>query len=340
MPDFSYDAMGGPATTSAAHGSFEDEAPLLEGARCAPVHLPLTPFHVRKGAELHCSAVPRCPAWLHACSSEVQPPRACMRTGWLSHAPAAACCADFLSMRCFACAAAELGIDLQGILQRSLAVLSYRLRSPTLQELDMGGPLLFAAILGSVHLLVWHLPLTTATLWCAHLDTPRQPEADSMQPCADGQAALWRHPRLVGGGQCGGVVRHQQSGRRALFPACACRAQQNPLLMPIAPQTLPGVHCHHQRHFRTAVRGLWAGPGHHSGPDQAGPSIYDCCCLLGYCLLPMLAHALASLLIPKCATSPFLAHCPVLCQDDAFSLVAHRALCMRMLCSRARQPGC
>ena len=49
---------------------------------------------------------------------------------------------------------AELGIDLQGILRRSLAVLSHRLRSPTLQDLDMGGPLLFAAILGSVHLLV------------------------------------------------------------------------------------------------------------------------------------------------------------------------------------------
>ena len=44
---------------------------------------------------------------------------------------------------------------------------------------------------------------------------------------------------------------------------------------------------------------LGAGPGHHAGPDRAGPGIYDCCCLLGYCLLPMLAHALLSLLIPK-----------------------------------------
>jgi hypothetical protein len=64
-----------------------------------------------------------------------------------------------------ACGAAELGIDLQGILQRSLAVLSYRLGSPTLQELDMGGPLLFAAILGSVHLLV-RTACMTATPVC------------------------------------------------------------------------------------------------------------------------------------------------------------------------------
>ena len=39
-----------------------------------------------------------------------------------------------------------------------------------------------------------------------------------------------------------------------------------------------------------------AGPG---GPGHAAPGIYDCCCLLGYCLLPMLLHALVSLLIPK-----------------------------------------
>lgn len=53
---------------------------------------------------------------------------------------------------------AELGIDLQGILRRSLAVLTHRLGSDVLLDLDLGGPLFFAAILGSVHLLVtvWH----------------------------------------------------------------------------------------------------------------------------------------------------------------------------------------
>lgn len=40
-----------------------------------------------------------------------------------------------------------------------------------------------------------------------------------------------------------------------------------------------------------------AGPGaHHQGGP---PGIYDCCCLLGYCMLPMLAHALLSILVPK-----------------------------------------
>jgi hypothetical protein len=55
-----------------------------------------------------------------------------------------------------AAAYVELGIDVQGIFQRSLAVLTNRLSSSVLQDLDLGGPLFFAAILGSVHLLVSH----------------------------------------------------------------------------------------------------------------------------------------------------------------------------------------
>lgn len=49
---------------------------------------------------------------------------------------------------------AELGIDVQGIFKRSLAIMSSRLGANVLQELDLGGPLFFAALLGSVHLLV------------------------------------------------------------------------------------------------------------------------------------------------------------------------------------------
>ena len=33
--------------------------------------------------------------------------------------------------------------------------------------------------------------------------------------------------------------------------------------------------------------------------DGGAPGLYDCCCLLGYCLLPLIVHALVSLLIPK-----------------------------------------
>lgn len=49
---------------------------------------------------------------------------------------------------------AELGIDLQGILKRSIAILMHRLKSQSLTDLDMGGPLLFTTMLSAVHLLV------------------------------------------------------------------------------------------------------------------------------------------------------------------------------------------
>jgi hypothetical protein len=63
MPDFSYDAMGGPASKAAAYGSFEDEPPLLEGALSVPLSWP---SHVMK--QLLCQ--PRnCPAWLHAAAA-------------------------------------------------------------------------------------------------------------------------------------------------------------------------------------------------------------------------------------------------------------------------------
>ena len=51
---------------------------------------------------------------------------------------------------------AELGIDLQGILKRSIAILLLRLKSDSLTELDMGGPLLFTTLFSAVHLLVRH----------------------------------------------------------------------------------------------------------------------------------------------------------------------------------------
>lgn len=53
---------------------------------------------------------------------------------------------------------------------------------------------------------------------------------------------------------------------------------------------------------------LRAGPGHHGGPDRAGPSIYDCCCLLGYCMLPMVICSATALLIPRCVCTAQVVH--------------------------------
>ena len=49
---------------------------------------------------------------------------------------------------------AELGIDLGGIWKRTRGVLTFQMGAPEMQELDVGGPLLFSAILGMSHLLV------------------------------------------------------------------------------------------------------------------------------------------------------------------------------------------
>ena len=48
----------------------------------------------------------------------------------------------------------ELGIDLPSILRKSAAVLTCRPRAAGAEAPDLGGPLLFAAALGAVHLLV------------------------------------------------------------------------------------------------------------------------------------------------------------------------------------------
>jgi hypothetical protein len=61
------------------------------------------------------------------------------------------CCA------CPSCAltpAAELGIDLSAILSRTAAVLGARFQSRQLEELDMGGALLFVFVLAGLQLLV------------------------------------------------------------------------------------------------------------------------------------------------------------------------------------------
>lgn len=54
---------------------------------------------------------------------------------------------------CLLCTA-ELGIDLAGILKKSRAILLYRLNSKYLDDLDMGGALMYVFLLGGLHLLV------------------------------------------------------------------------------------------------------------------------------------------------------------------------------------------
>ena len=49
---------------------------------------------------------------------------------------------------------AELGIDLGGILVKTRSVLFHRLNNRVLDELDMGGALVFVFALGALHLLV------------------------------------------------------------------------------------------------------------------------------------------------------------------------------------------
>lgn len=49
---------------------------------------------------------------------------------------------------------AELGIDIPGILRKSLAIVKLDVGSAHLEDLDMGGPLLFSLLLGGLHLLV------------------------------------------------------------------------------------------------------------------------------------------------------------------------------------------
>lgn len=48
----------------------------------------------------------------------------------------------------------ELGIDISGILRRSSCIATNRTWSLNLEELDMGGPLIFVLLLACIHLLV------------------------------------------------------------------------------------------------------------------------------------------------------------------------------------------
>ncbi|KAK9826895.1 hypothetical protein WJX81_006155 [Elliptochloris bilobata] len=128
----------------------------------------------------------------------------------------------------------ELGIDVQAILRRSLAILTGRLGSAHMADLDMGGPLAYALLLASVHLLTGKLHFGVILGWSVV-----------------GSTAVWFVANNIGGGSA-------------------------------------------------------------DTPDGGAPGLYDCCCLLGYCLLPLIVHALVSLLMPKGVATLALAALAVL----------------------------
>ena len=61
----------------------------------------------------------------------------------------------------------ELGIDVSGILRRSKCVLVGRVGADSLKEVDMGGPLIFAASLAALHLLHGKLHFGVILGWSA-----------------------------------------------------------------------------------------------------------------------------------------------------------------------------
>lgn len=59
----------------------------------------------------------------------------------------------------------ELGIDIGAILTKVRGVLLFKMRSDTMSDLDLGGPLLFVLLLSSLHLLTGHLHFGVILGW-------------------------------------------------------------------------------------------------------------------------------------------------------------------------------
>jgi len=113
----------------------------------------------------------------------------------------------------------ELGIDLGGIWKRTRGVLAFRMGAPEMQDLDVGGPLLFSTILGISHLL-WHGKVHFGIIlgWSVLA-----------------AIALWFVAKNIAG----------------------------------------------------------------DSPDVGACDLYSCYCVLGYCLLPMVAFSIFSIFIPR-----------------------------------------
>jgi hypothetical protein len=66
-------------------------------------------------------------------------------------------------------------------------------------------------------------------------------------------------------------------------------------------------------------------------PDSRALDVYSCCCLLGYSLLPLVLHALASLLLPRQSTASLcLAAAAVVWSSwTAAKLFVHRSVALQ-----------
>ncbi|KAK9806203.1 hypothetical protein WJX72_005193 [[Myrmecia] bisecta] len=143
----------------------------------------------------------------------------------------------------------ELGIDIPGIWKKSRAIATNRFRTSDLESLDLGGPLVFALVMGSVHLLTGKLHFGVLLGWSVVASL-----------------AIW-------------------------FVVNSIAGQDN--------------------------------------PDSRVLDLYSCCCLLGYCQLPMVAFAFIALLIPRGMVSVVLAVLVTLwCGRTAAKLFVKRSPCL------------
>ena len=178
--NYAYEQHNYASSSGAAYGTFEDEAPLLEG-RLEALLCPFPPTS-NFPTPAHRSLLPR----LHSCHPTNK------------HA--------------------ELGIDIPAIISRTKSILTFRLSGRDVDSLDLGGPLVYMAILGIAHLLVGKLHFGYILGWTVV-----------------GSILIWFVLSSIAG--------HEPEGR-----------------------TL---------------------------------DLYTCCCLIGYSLLPLVFHAVGSLLLPR-----------------------------------------
>jgi hypothetical protein len=115
--NYNYHEQSFASSSGAQYGTFDDEAPLLEGASCIAFRIP--------------------------CKGEKR---------FFNHLAATA---FFLTSTTFCFFFdTELGIDIPAILSRTKSILTFRLSGHDVDSLDLGGPLVYMACLGVAHLLV------------------------------------------------------------------------------------------------------------------------------------------------------------------------------------------